>query len=304
MCIDNVHWHSACNLFVPSQPSVFHGAFLPLLGQHFLKPFRHQRDIRCFLIDHMNWRNAHCSVSMNSKTSSHQERESSRSSKLRLFWVNSCGPGSATPSSSQFDRQCPARLYAHASALSCSCLAGESAPLASYELLQGTGEDRQEAAGRSSSQSTAMWGIRCPVGEAVEVQTLVRNESGTSLEVCLSLACHSVDAAPDWERGGDSSSVLWCGSLTGDLISPSSPQSSCCPPLKWPLRAVPLGTSGMTWCRFGPDRRHYFLLLHPCSLETGLVAELEVSLGRMIISGSKAVLQLWEISLFTAQLSS
>ena len=76
---------------------------------------------------------------------------------------------------------------------------------------------------RGTGQSTARWGIRCRLGEPVEVAALVRNETTSELDVTLSLACHSADAAPDWDRGGDSGSVLWCGNLTGDYPPPPPP---------------------------------------------------------------------------------
>ncbi|KAK9846875.1 hypothetical protein WJX84_009549 [Apatococcus fuscideae] len=44
---------------------------------------------------------------------------------------------------------------------------------APYVLLQGAGESKAELAGRSSGQSTARWGMRCRLGEAVEVQCSV-----------------------------------------------------------------------------------------------------------------------------------
>ena len=76
--------------------------------------------------------------------------------------------------------------------------------------------------GRGTGQSTARWGIRCSLGEPVQVQMSICNETDASLDVTMSLACHSADAVPDWERGGDSGSVLWCGSLTGQLLMHSS----------------------------------------------------------------------------------
>lgn len=93
--------------------------------------------------------------------------------------------------------------------------AGHHDSQAPYTLLQGTGDLAAELPGCSSSPSTARWGMRCRLGEAVEVQVRLRNETHARLEASLSLACHSVDAAPDWDLGGDSSSVLWAGPLTG-----------------------------------------------------------------------------------------
>lgn len=98
-------------------------------------------------------------------------------------------------------------------------IAGHTDGQAPYTLLQGAGDTAAELPGRSSSssssQSTARWGARCRLGEAVEVQVRLRNETHARLEASLSLACHSADAAPDWELGGNSSNVLWAGTLTG-----------------------------------------------------------------------------------------
>lgn len=88
---------------------------------------------------------------------------------------------------------------------------------APYMLLQGAGESKSELHGRSNGQSTARWGKRCRLGEAVEARVLLRNETNVQVEACLSLACHSADVAPDWKLGGDSTSVLWAGTLTGEL---------------------------------------------------------------------------------------
>ena len=93
-------------------------------------------------------------------------------------------------------------------------IAGQNDSETPYTLLQGAGDTAVELPGRTS-QSTARWGMRCRLGEAVEVQVRLRNKTHAQLEASLSLACHSADAAPDWDLGGNSSSVLWAGPLTG-----------------------------------------------------------------------------------------